>query len=174
MIRRPPRSTLFPYTTLFRSTNDQFITAASESYLRLRKNYDAPNGPHADARTFDGATLSPDAISFVLHRGSRVPQYEFQLSEGERWEDLPLILSNEFGLKRARKIEMATAHGSYLLTERDDGRYAGLMGTHQMDDEIAWLYSQTGDTSLSAAHVAHFAAKVNDFSRHLPAFTPRG
>src|SRR5436309_16099400 len=25
MIRRPPRSTLFPYTTLFRSRNDQFL-----------------------------------------------------------------------------------------------------------------------------------------------------
>src|SRR3989441_2431856 len=26
MIRRPPRSTLFPYTTLFRSTNDGALT----------------------------------------------------------------------------------------------------------------------------------------------------
>src|SRR2546422_11080852 len=28
MIRRPPRSTLFPYTTLFRSTNNGTITAS--------------------------------------------------------------------------------------------------------------------------------------------------
>src|SRR5258708_31822178 len=28
MIRRPPRSTLFPYTTLFRSNNNDFITVA--------------------------------------------------------------------------------------------------------------------------------------------------
>src|SRR5256885_11840314 len=27
MIRRPPRSTLFPYTTLFRSLRQEFITA---------------------------------------------------------------------------------------------------------------------------------------------------
>src|SRR2546422_9192464 len=26
MIRRPPRSTLFPYTTLFRSTSDPYLT----------------------------------------------------------------------------------------------------------------------------------------------------
>src|SRR3712207_8402122 len=26
MIRRPPRSTLFPYTTLFRSVHDEFIS----------------------------------------------------------------------------------------------------------------------------------------------------
>src|SRR5260370_6542676 len=28
MIRRPPRSTLFPYTTLFRSANELFIVVA--------------------------------------------------------------------------------------------------------------------------------------------------
>src|SRR5256885_13109562 len=27
MIRRPPRSTLFPYTTLFRSTNGEYVVA---------------------------------------------------------------------------------------------------------------------------------------------------
>src|SRR2546430_17091561 len=31
MIRRPPRSTLFPYTTLFRSKQDGTVTAASSS-----------------------------------------------------------------------------------------------------------------------------------------------
>src|SRR3712207_8872490 len=32
MIRRPPRSTLFPYTTLFRSTNDP-VEVATTRYL---------------------------------------------------------------------------------------------------------------------------------------------
>src|SRR5256885_9808641 len=31
MIRRPPRSTLFPYTTLFRSSTDSFRVARSKS-----------------------------------------------------------------------------------------------------------------------------------------------
>src|SRR3989337_4035838 len=35
MIRRPPRSTLFPYTTLFRSR--QLLKAALECYLRLSR-----------------------------------------------------------------------------------------------------------------------------------------
>src|SRR3712207_8411457 len=35
MIRRPPRSTLFPYTTLFRSVPYGTITTVSESPLRL-------------------------------------------------------------------------------------------------------------------------------------------
>ena len=34
MIRRPPRSTLFPYTTLFRSSYEHSATPPAE-YLRL-------------------------------------------------------------------------------------------------------------------------------------------
>src|SRR5205809_3559474 len=35
MIRRPPRSTLFPYTTLFRSTLDPRVKIATESATLL-------------------------------------------------------------------------------------------------------------------------------------------
>src|SRR5688572_31273599 len=34
MIRRPPRSTLFPYTTLFRSVDDQGMIVSSETGLQ--------------------------------------------------------------------------------------------------------------------------------------------
>src|SRR3989442_5622374 len=42
MIRRPPRSTLFPYTTLFRSIFDQQdrLCATSILVLRLRDRFD--------------------------------------------------------------------------------------------------------------------------------------
>src|SRR3712207_8022166 len=36
MIRRPPRSTLFPYTTLFRSDGHQGAPAAARQLLRCR------------------------------------------------------------------------------------------------------------------------------------------
>src|SRR3712207_7898263 len=36
MIRRPPRSTLFPYTTLFRSPGVLTLDVAAESRVRLR------------------------------------------------------------------------------------------------------------------------------------------
>src|SRR5260370_31864840 len=36
MIRRPPRSTLFPYTTLFRSIGKIFVLAAPETVARHR------------------------------------------------------------------------------------------------------------------------------------------
>src|SRR5260370_6173742 len=46
MIRRPPRSTLFPYTTLFRSLENAVIHAPSShlppSYTTQRKRYGGP------------------------------------------------------------------------------------------------------------------------------------
>src|SRR3712207_8653399 len=39
MIRRPPRSTLFPYTTLFRSCFDELLTSfAAKGYAQYRTN----------------------------------------------------------------------------------------------------------------------------------------
>src|SRR2546430_7449015 len=37
MIRRPPRSTLFPYTTLFRSSPDFFLERKNDSVPAYRK-----------------------------------------------------------------------------------------------------------------------------------------
>src|SRR5438034_5376176 len=44
MIRRPPRSTLFPYTTLFRSNPHGF-----PSPLRERRGTNTKSGPHRKA-----------------------------------------------------------------------------------------------------------------------------
>src|SRR5256885_5014107 len=63
MIRRPPRSTLFPYTTLFRSVNEMQALRAPKppppgptdlaSFTALRKYYERVNGfrfPEAELR----------------------------------------------------------------------------------------------------------------------------
>src|SRR5260370_27198959 len=55
MIRRPPRSTLFPYTTLFRSHSDgAFLEDAAEALLAL-------------------CQLAGDASLLVAHRARREP-----------------------------------------------------------------------------------------------------
>src|SRR3712207_6971215 len=41
MIRRPPRSTLFPYTTLFRSLDDELV---SSPYINYVENPDGIDG----------------------------------------------------------------------------------------------------------------------------------
>src|SRR2546422_4704448 len=61
MIRRPPRSTLFPYTTLFRS--DQGIVGVGESIIEVQKLvakkypsrvpliFEVPNGEELDRKS---------------------------------------------------------------------------------------------------------------------------
>src|SRR6202012_6287546 len=47
MIRRPPRSTLFPYTTLFRSRSHPLVTLSSTSRMRESRRSLAPrSGEH--------------------------------------------------------------------------------------------------------------------------------
>src|SRR5258707_11788884 len=56
MIRRPPRSTLFPYTTLFRS------------YVMIARNYRSPRSrSELDLVGWDGATLCLDRKSTRLN-----------------------------------------------------------------------------------------------------------
>src|SRR3712207_7080936 len=43
MIRRPPRSTLFPYTTLFRSELSERSGLAVEQIKRIEENIDIPS-----------------------------------------------------------------------------------------------------------------------------------
>src|SRR6266540_6885044 len=59
MIRRPPRSTLFPYTTLFRSAERQQLTHVLRLFLRNQSffsNYrrldDVPNCSHYSVASF--------------------------------------------------------------------------------------------------------------------------
>src|SRR3712207_8144479 len=55
MIRRPPRSTLFPYTTLFRSQagaedhrRSETLDAAAEQQQRVAARQEREDGPHAE------------------------------------------------------------------------------------------------------------------------------
>src|SRR3712207_7031175 len=57
MIRRPPRSTLFPYTTLFRSAGDGRAEPFDQADQRPNKPYDPP-GKHRP-RNMMGVSSSP-------------------------------------------------------------------------------------------------------------------
>src|SRR2546422_8506634 len=71
MIRRPPRSTLFPYTTLFRSTGKLFIELLAGDLVAL----DAKTGkelwraPNADYKTGSTMTNAPIVIKDVVIAG---------------------------------------------------------------------------------------------------------
>src|SRR3712207_8786524 len=56
MIRRPPRSTLFPYTTLFRS-NDSVLTDLTKKSLLRNARYEYVMTDSPDERGIDVALL---------------------------------------------------------------------------------------------------------------------
>src|SRR3712207_8034978 len=78
MIRRPPRSTLFPYTTLFRS---RYFSAATEDSLRLNALQDAAN---EEASRLDSRAASYTAILAML----AVSLYLFGLRSEEHTSEL--------------------------------------------------------------------------------------
>src|SRR5256885_13296603 len=61
MIRRPPRSTLFPYTTLFRSAKDYTGPRSYYEFLQTVK----PEGVHGKA--FGYRTANTDALRSEEH-----------------------------------------------------------------------------------------------------------
>src|SRR2546421_1439818 len=68
MIRRPPRSTLFPYTTLFRSASI-IIDAAAPNPMRPRSNakvYMNIEGSHDVDRKSTRLNSSHDQISYAV------------------------------------------------------------------------------------------------------------
>src|SRR3712207_7151540 len=72
MIRRPPRSTLFPYTTLFRSRNGRFRLKASVFQGRNRPDSNdassgLPESPSLARRPLGGAERGQDRKSTRLN-----------------------------------------------------------------------------------------------------------
>src|SRR2546425_5597556 len=71
MIRRPPRSTLFPYTTLFRSAH-----FALDGHRVYRKAFVAPLGAYGKRGEFFAANFFPRGVAdwtkqFILRRACR-------------------------------------------------------------------------------------------------------
>src|SRR3712207_8015247 len=69
MIRRPPRSTLFPYTTLFRSLRGSLANHAGEARERGRETY------------FDAQEQMRERLAEVREGARRPPRSEEHTSE---------------------------------------------------------------------------------------------
>src|SRR5437899_6373162 len=71
MIRRPPRSTLFPYTTLFRSAPERCVHATRyrgrrRRYRRLRRRRQQERGPRHRDRKSTRLNSSHLGISYAV------------------------------------------------------------------------------------------------------------
>src|SRR3712207_6898258 len=67
MIRRPPRSPLFPYTTLFRSLQPRL----ERGLVREREHREVVGRGHADILPFRGGALGLPANGCPRHAGTR-------------------------------------------------------------------------------------------------------
>src|SRR3712207_7980013 len=78
MIRRPPRSTLFPYTTLFRSTSS--VTSRAEAAKGTAKVQSVRSlvGACVECAAMDSATAKPTRVS---RRPTRTERSEEHTSE---------------------------------------------------------------------------------------------
>src|SRR3712207_8096427 len=59
MIRRPPRSTLFPYTTLFRSVAEDRVLHGLDSLLPSAQAYPAFSRQASSCAAISGESVSP-------------------------------------------------------------------------------------------------------------------
>src|SRR3712207_8339141 len=75
MIRRPPRSTLFPYTTLFRSRR-----RPDRAYLTVRQSQPPPPSPRSGSASTRRMTTSTAPL-LSLSFSSEIPRSEEHTSE---------------------------------------------------------------------------------------------
>src|SRR2546430_13052211 len=78
MIRRPPRSTLFPYTTLFRSIKGQKQRSGSH---KMRPGFEGGQNPIYMRLGKQRGQYSKDALPVGPHRTSTAPRSEEHTSE---------------------------------------------------------------------------------------------
>src|SRR2546428_6098418 len=84
MIRRPPRSTLFPYTTLFRSANNDGATVAEGGTVTVLDSTAASvlaNDTDAEANTLTATKLSDPAHGSVTLNADGTFSYSHDGSE---------------------------------------------------------------------------------------------
>src|SRR5256885_4061316 len=100
MIRRPPRSTLFPYTTLFRSRVSSHSIRDDERPI-LPRSRDRPEHQRASTAAGRRAQIQPDAATRQL--GERSEEHTSELQS-------PCNLVCRLLLEKKKKTTMLSNH----------------------------------------------------------------
>src|SRR3712207_7996412 len=130
MIRRPPRSTLFPYTTLCRSDADRLVA-------RLRRQGEGVGPPRRRPRR-DRRRVTGGAMSFVVDEG--IEGY------AEEHTTPPLELLAELAAETR-----ATLQSPGMLTGTIEGRFLELLVFASGARRVLELGTYRGYSSLSMA-----------------------
>src|SRR3712207_9134993 len=102
MIRRPPRSTLFPYTTLFRSKCDD------ESGARRRHQHQPSHGDDKAKHDVDQRGLVPPAMGSFLATGIAILKTVSGLAF---FELLPILFQD----RKSTRLNSSHANISYAV-----------------------------------------------------------
>src|SRR5689334_23869767 len=97
MIRRPPRSTLFPYTTLFRSSWPTWSRLFSSPKLPCTKMFEIQSHVRWSTGTF-GSTPSDAAIRSEEHTSELQSQFHLVcrlLLEKKKKKDISMLANEE-------------------------------------------------------------------------------
>src|SRR3712207_7821936 len=119
MIRRPPRSTLFPYTTLFRSavtTRPQEIVAASDALARaiVRARGNAPVGAFF---TPEIAKVMRDRLAAVTRREDfRSEEHTSELQSRQYLVCRLLLEKKNIKIHPLNSTHTITSYASFFLT----------------------------------------------------------
>src|SRR2546422_7459265 len=129
MIRRPPRSTLFPYTTLFRSWRRRPALRAGDARPRRHRD-DTGVHPPADRRAqADVQTVPPESMT-VAKRAHAYPQVSLVavdlVNTAVTQAPAPIAIAAALRLARKRDAAMVVVDGRCAM--REDLVRASLLG----------------------------------------------
>src|SRR2546430_16559076 len=131
MIRRPPRSTLFPYTTLFRS-KEQIVRELRHATQQIRKATEIIS----HLRTFGRAapvSRGPISLRRGIERAPSLMQEQLRLREIEVTVDLgseePVVVGNPIQLEQVFINLLANARDAGAGSPRKAIRISGSVGS---------------------------------------------
>ena len=121
MIRRPPRSTLFPYTTLFRSTEKRSGIPVSQAYHQIEKysHEGVFTGLFSLVQIF--VAMEPKETVYFANPG---PDGKFNQDYYFHWADFNNEPINEWAKVASTLLSIPMAHqliGFYTVADDSDG-----------------------------------------------------
>src|SRR5438445_11693033 len=167
MIRRPPRSTLFPYTTLFRSRADQIYQGDPSGFIYLADLFLGRLEPDSALTRTDAAKYHMDSLVYATRMDSAVKYFRLAVpaaSDPKYTKDRREALLNVARVYHSEKRygEAAAAYHEFLTAYPNDipgtASLADLyLRANKVDSAVA-LYSRVLDHADSATAEDLFVA----------------
>src|SRR5258708_2760154 len=174
MIRRPPRSTLFPYTTLFRSRQKRYLHAGSvvgRHVLRLRPLDFRQRARKSRDRKSTRLNSSHQIISYAVFCLKKKKKRQGQITQGESLNNPPATPAT-----RAHTFSSATQILLFLLRRLPGGKRRGLSFFFFNDTATTEIYTLSlhdalpiSTKALPSRRICRRPARITSTSARFPA-----